>query len=198
LPFVAILAIIAGAHVIRILCIAIVFGLQHASAADFNVTSPGSYYRINDLQPNPTLSVIRGQTYTFAINADLSHPFRIRNPGLRITNNNIARGTITWTVPTNAINYRYDCSLHGFGGAINTVPPPIFRILRLDVGDDLVLKSTGTNNWSITPQFSTNLSTTNWFALTIKTNRFTTGTNETVCGRPPGTNLFIRLRALRN
>jgi len=180
-----------------IICLGISLADSRAIAADFNVSSPGSFYNINSLQPNPTLTVVRGETYTFAINAGPTHPFRIINPGLRITNNNISVGTISWTVPTNAVNYRYDCSFHLFGGAINTVPPPTFRILRLDAGTDLTLRSTGTNNWTIIPQYSTNLSRSNWLALTVKTNRFLAGTNETVCGRPPGTNVFVRLRAQR-
>jgi hypothetical protein len=180
-----------------ILCLAILVGGLDGIAADFSVTSPGSFYAINGAQPNPILTVVRGETYTFAVNAGPTHPFRIINPGLRITNNNISQGTISWTVPTNVANYTYVCSIHGFGGAINTVPPPTFRILRLDVGTDLTLRSTGTNNWGIIPQYSTNLARTNWLALTVKTNRFTNGTNETICGRPPGTNVFIRLRAQR-
>jgi hypothetical protein len=191
--------IIASITVNRLLCIAIVFGLQQVMAADFNVTSPGSYFSTNGSSVrNPTLTVFRGETYTFSINTDSSHPFRIINAGAKILNNNISRGTITWTVPTNVVNYRYDCPIHGFSGAINTIAPPAFRIVRLDLGADLTLKFTGTNNWAITPQFATNLVNTNWLALTVKTNRVTNGTNETICGRPPGTNVFIRLRAQRN
>jgi hypothetical protein len=58
-----------------------------------------------------------------------------------------------------------------------------------------VLTSTGTTNWTVNPEFNTNLITTNWFALTVQTNRFANGTNEVICGRPSGSNLFIRLRA---
>ena len=35
------------------------------------------------------------------------------------------------------------------------------------------------------------------FALTVQTNRFLGGTNETICGRPPDSNVFIRVKALR-
>jgi len=69
--------------------------------------------------------------------------------------------------------------------------------VNLSVGQNLVLKSTGTN-WNLTPQFSTNLGGTNWFALTVQSNRFSNGTNETFCGRPPVSNAFIRVRAQRN
>lgn len=167
-------------------------------AADFNVTSPGSFYNISGLSPNPTLTLVRGETYTFAVSTAAGHPFQIIAAGATILNNNISSGTITFTVPTNAANYRYRCSIHGFGGNINTVPPPEIRIVSLERGaSSVVLRSTGTNNWRLTPEFSTNLATTNWFELTVQTNRFSNGTNETICGVPPGSNAFLRLRAQR-
>jgi hypothetical protein len=182
-------------------CLWLLFGCLAAPAAlgaDFNVTSPGSFYAINGTQPNPTLTLFRGETYTFAITTASLHPFRINSPVGTTTGNNTSSGTITFRVPTNAANYSYSCSIHGFGGTIATVPPPDIRIVKMDVGTDLVLRSTGTNNWILTPQFSTNLGGTNWFALTVQSNRFLNGTNETFCGRPPGTNVFIRVRAQRN
>ena len=115
--------------------------------------------------------------------------------------NNIFNGTITWTVPNAASNYTYICSVHGFGGQILTVaapPPPTIRILNLAVSNKVVLRSTGTNGWSVNPEFSTNLTTTNWFALTVLSNNFLNGTNDTFCGRPPGTNVFFRIRSQPN
>ena len=171
--------------------------LLRSLAADFNVTSPGSFYSINGMSPNPTLTVVRGELYTFAVTTLSSHPFRIRNSA-GVTNNNIFMGTISWRVPTNAVNYTYDCSIHLFGGTILTIPPPRIRIVDVDVGTNVILRSTGTNNWILRPQFSTNLSSTNWLALTVQTNTFRNGTNETICGRPQGSNVFIRIRAQRN
>src|SRR5262245_434561 len=171
--------------------------MQAASGADFTVTSPGFFYSINGAQPNPTLTLVRGQTYTFAINTSSIHPFRINSPGASISN--ISSGTITYKVPTNAANYTYVCHVHpSITGTIVTVPPPVFDILSLNLGSDLVLRSTGASNWSVFPEFSTNLSRTNWSAITVQTNRFASGTNEIICGRPPGSNVFIRLKALRN
>ena len=174
---------------------------QAVFAADFSVSSPGFFYAINGTQPNPTLTLVRGQTYTFAINTDLSHPFEILSPG--VVNNNISQGTITYTVPTVASNYTYICSVHFFGAQIITVaasppPPPTIRILSLAVSNNVVLRSTGTNGWSVNPEFSTNLSTTNWFAMSVLSNRFLNGINETFCGRPPGTNVFLRIRSQPN
>lgn len=174
-------------------------GVQGMAAADFNVTSPGSFYSINGASPNPVLTLVRGETYTFAITTSSTHPFQIISPAGTTTGNNTSSGTITFRVPTNAVNYSYRCSIHGFGSTIVTVPPPTIRIVKTDVRTNLVvLRSTGTNNWTLRPQFSTNLAGTNWFALTVQSNRFSNGTNETFCGRPPGTNVFIRIRAERN
>ncbi len=172
---------------------------QAVFAADFSVTSPGFFYAINGNQPNPTLTLVRGRTYTFAINSDLSHPFEIISPG--VVNNNISQGTITYTVPTVASNYTYICSIHLFGAQIITVappPPPTIRILSLAVSNNVVLRSTGTNGWSVNPEYSNNLPTTNWFALSVLSNRFLNGINETICGRPPGSNVFLRIRSQPN
>jgi len=169
-------------------------------AADFTVTSPGFFYNINGNQPNPTLTLVRGQTYTFAINSDVSHPFEIRSPG--VLNNNISQGTITYTVPTVVSNYTYVCSVHGFGARIITVAgvpsPPTIHILSLAVSNNVVLRSTGTNGWGVTPECSTNLTSTNWFVLAVLSNSFLNGVNETICGRPPGTNVFFRIRSQPN
>ena len=186
------------------LATAIVFFLfsQAVFAADFNVTSPGFFYTINGNQPNPTLTLIRGRTYTFAVNSSSIHPFEILSPG--VVNNNISQGTITYTVPDIASNYTYICSIHFFGGQIVTVapppppPPPPIHILSLAVSNNVFLRSTGTNGWSVNPEYSTNLTTTNWFALSVLSNRFLNGINETFCGRPPGTNVFLRIRSQPN
>ena len=175
---------------------------QAVFAADFNVTSPGFFYAVNGNQPNPTLTLVRGRTYTFAVNSSSIHPFEILSAG--VVNNNISQGTITYTVPNIASNYTYICSIHFFGGQIVTVapspppPPPPIHILSLAVSNKVVLRSTGTNGWSVNPEYSTNLATTNWFALSVLSNRFLNGINETFCGRPPGTNVFLRIRSQPN
>jgi hypothetical protein len=184
---------------------AVLFGftllLDCAAAADFTVTAAGAYshyyYSINSKGPNPTLTLVRGNTYTFLINASSIHPFYIDSPGVQ--NNDTYHGTITYTVPMAASNYTYFCSVHGFGGQILTIapptppPPPVIRLLSLTYGSNLVLRSTGTNSWSINPEYSTNLNATNWFALAVLTNNYLNGTNETICGRPPENAAFIRL-----
>ena len=45
-------------------------------AADFNVTSP-SVFAINGTGGDPTITLVRGRTYTFAVSTASNHPFRI-------------------------------------------------------------------------------------------------------------------------
>jgi hypothetical protein len=195
-------ALLSASHLLRgaATVIASLLLSQAALAADFNVTTPGFFYSFNGAGNNPTITLVRGRTYTFAINVDQSHPLRINSAG--VLNNNIFNGTITWTVPNVVSNYTYICTVHGFTGQIITVapppPPPAIRILSLAVSNNVVLRSTGTNGWSVKPEFSTNLTTTNWFALTVVSNNFLNGVNETFCGRPPGTNIFFRIRSQPN
>jgi plastocyanin len=170
---------------------------QAALSADFTVTSPGYYYMINGQGPNPTITLERGKTYTFAVSTSSIHPFYINSTGVQ--NNNISQGTITYTVPTSAGNYSYYCSVHYFGAPFATVapppPPPEIRLLSLSISSNLVLRSTGTNTWAVNPQYSTNLAGTNWFAVKVLTNSFLNGVNETICGQPPGEKVFFRINS---
>jgi hypothetical protein len=95
----------------------------------FEVRSSGSSaYLIND-QTNPTLDLIRGQTYIFSLNVT-GHPFWIKtaattgpnnpyNDGL--STNGIPVGQIEFIVPTNAPDTLfYICQFHGaMQGTIN-------------------------------------------------------------------------------
>jgi hypothetical protein len=89
-------------------------------------------YRI-DGATNPTLNLIRGQTYTFNINA-AGHPFWIKtvnstgtanayNDG--VTGNGTDVGTLTFVVPLNApASLHYNCEFHAsMNGAINVSDP---------------------------------------------------------------------------
>jgi hypothetical protein len=182
---------------------ALCLGPATALTADFTIASPGYFYTVNGQGQNPTITLVRGTTYTFVIRASSIHPFMINSTGVQ--NNDTSSGTITYTVPNAASNYTYVCSIHGFGGQIKTippssqpVPPPKIKLLTLLLGTNLVLRSTGTNTWSVKPEYSTNLAGTNWFALTVITNRFAGGTNETICGRPPSAEAFIRIQSQPN
>ena len=97
----------------------------------FTVTNSGaSAYQI-DGSNNPTLTLVRGFTYTFNVNAS-GHPFFIKtsastgtgnqyNTG--VTNNGVQVGTLTFVVPSNApATLYYICQYHSsMVGTINTV-----------------------------------------------------------------------------
>ena len=183
--------------------IALLSGCQSLRAQDFAVTSPGFFYSINNQSPNPTLTLVRGKTYTFSVATSSIHPFQILSPGTAV-GNNTSSGTITYTVATNAPATNapgYRCSNNHFTGiilAVDPPPPPVINILSLSVSSNLVLRSTGTNGWSVLPEFKTNVIQTNWFALTVQTNKFMNGTNETICGKPAGDTVIIRIRSQQN
>lgn len=175
--------------------------------ADFTVVNSGTTaYNING-QSNPGLTLQRGKTYTFSVTA-IGHPFWIKtvqgtgnlNGYSGASNNGIESGTVTLTLPANAPGtLYYDCQIHAaMTGVITIVDPPVPPaplILKLNVGTNLNLRFTGSNTFSYFPEFNTNLATTNWYALTVQTNAYTAGTNDVICGKPPGNNVFIRVRA---
>jgi hypothetical protein len=182
-----------------------------AQAQDFTVTSP-SVFSINGMGNNPTITLVRGHTYTFSLNTTPGfHPFFVGTslgsgvaPAGVSGNNGGSSGILTFNVPTNAPNCVYYCTVHFFSGTIQMVnpppppPPPTVQIVGLTLGTNVVLTSTGTNTWTPVPEFTTNLTSGNWFALTVQTNRYANGTNETFCGRPPGDAVFLRIRAQQN
>ena len=176
-----------------------IFTVPPPTPADFHVRTPDDQFafQINGTN-SPTLTLVRGQTYTFDVQTSQGyHPFHIESSGVDV--NNIDAGIITYTVPTNAANYYYNCYFHGdsMRGEILTVAPsvPVLKLLSIAISSNIVLTSTNASNVSLTPEFKTNFSSTNWFALTVQSNRFANGTNEIICGRPAGSNLFIRLRS---
>ncbi len=188
------------------------FGNGAVQAADFLVTSPGSFFAFNGTGSNPTITLQRGRTYTFQLNTTPNfHPFVIGTsvngpPPVGVSGNNgslSGTGTITFAVPTDAINCVYYCPFHQFSGIIEMVDPPVpppIQIVGLKVGANLTVTSTlaATNGLTLIPEFNTNALSTNWFALTVQTNQFLNGTNEAICGRPEGNAVFIRIRAQQN
>lgn len=170
------------------------------TTVDFAVRTPGAQFafQINGVN-SPNLTLVRGQTYTFDVGTTAGfHPFHIESPG--VVNNNIDTGTMTYTVPVDGTNYFYNCVVHGnlMRGEITTVPPPSVRIVNLSVGSNIILQATAPQTWTLNPEFNTNLMTTNWYALTVSSNRFFNGTNEIICGKPPGDAVMIRIRAQTN
>jgi hypothetical protein len=182
-----------------------------ANAADYNVTAAGvdSSYTINGQPFSPTLTLTRGETYTFEINADPIHPFVISTeefdfnvPG--VSNNDTSQGTITYAVPLDAPDTMiYLCSFHFFGGTISIIDPalppaPNVKIISISLtSSNVTLKSTGTNGWAGIPEFSSNLLSTSWSVVPNYTNTFSNGTNTTVFNRLEvicGPNVFLRVK----
>jgi hypothetical protein len=98
----------------------------------FNVTNIGATSYVINSQVNPTLTVTRGVTYTFAVNVS-GHPFWLQTQSGRYIANNVYSsgvvgggsqvGTITWRVPNDAPSTLfYVCQWHpSQSGQINVV-----------------------------------------------------------------------------
>ena len=92
------------------------------------------------------------------------------------------------------------------GGILNIVgvpaSPPSVRIVHISVSDTMVtLKSTGAPNWSVIPEYRSNLTAGAWTALPNYTNTFADGTNTTTFdGLDPicGPNVLLRVRNQQN
>lgn len=195
---------------IALLCLA--FSSRALAAnPDFIIETPGGQfnYRVNGVDGNPTVTLLRGRTYTFLVSNTASfhpcafgtQPFGSSLPG--VTGGNTSAGVITYNVPANAGDGAYYCSVHGFSGTLHVIdapPAPTIQITRLTVGTNLTLTSliSNTNGLTFVPEFKTNMLATNWFALTVNTNRYVNGTNEAICGKPQGNEVFIRIRANQN
>ncbi len=103
-------------------------------AADFEVTaaSEDNAYTVNGEGWNPTLTLVRGRTYTFHVEACDCHPVIIVGGGLgAVDNNDTWSGTITFRVPEGPGTYAYRCSIHHFGGIIQTIDPPPAQVIRI-------------------------------------------------------------------
>jgi hypothetical protein len=107
---------------------------QSAAQTTFTVTGVCCVNYDIDGQPDPTLTVVRGQTYNFnLVNCDI-HPFNIQSTqgfgGTRysnVTNNGGTSGTVTLTVPVDepASTLYYQCGNHpAMNGVINIVDAP--------------------------------------------------------------------------
>lgn len=193
----------------------VALGLLVATAApaqDFAVTGGNNVnYTING-QSDPGLTLERGVTYVFQLGNLAIHPFWIKsssgfgstgayNNG--VVNNGATSGTITFTVPANAPDsLLYQCGNHsvmmGTLNIITPVTPPTVRIVYISVGPFITVNSTGTNGWSVVPEFKCDLSAPTWNSVPSFTNSYSGGTNVTTlprldpfCG---STNVFIRIR----
>lgn len=181
-----------------------------ASAADFTVRaeSPDLAYTINGVGGSPPLTLVRGQTYTFDVNACPCHPFQIVGaPAGSVVNNNIASGTLVFAVPLDAVNYTYICSIHRFGGTITSAPPPsppsVSTVSASSVGSTSATLNASINPngqattasfvYGTDPTLATGaLGTTGeTIGNGITSQAFTTGIN----GLQPGTTYYFRAKA---
>lgn len=115
---------------------------------NFSVTNNGfSDYVINGAN-DPGLTVVRGCSYTFNVNA-VGHPFLIKtvqgsgllntyNDG--VTNNGVQNGALSWTVPIGAPDSLfYNCQFHAaMTGTITVIDAPPTTILFADGFEDIV------------------------------------------------------------
>jgi hypothetical protein len=103
-----------------------------AGTVSFNVTAPNAptSYLINSIE-NPSMTLQRGQTYTFTVAAS-GHPFYIMTArgantanaySTGVTGNGATGANVTFVVPMGAPNtLYYNCSNHApMGGTINII-----------------------------------------------------------------------------
>lgn len=171
---------------------------------------------IIDGQRDPGFTLLRGVTYVFQLSNVAFHPFWIKtNSGFGgagaflsgVANNGATSGNVTFTVPANAPDTMlYQCGNHGsMLGVLSVVTPatpPTVRIVRIAVGQNIEVTSTGTNGWSVIPEFNCDPAGTNWTAVASFTNNFANGTNVTsfdrldaICGSPA---ILLRIRNQSN
>ncbi len=197
-----------------ILCLTVICKVQ---AQTTNSVTGGNFtdYTINGL-PDPPFTLQRGVTYVFQLGNVGIHPFWIKtNSGFGgagafvtgVINNGATSGSVTFTVPATAPNSMlYQCGNHGsmMGTltVVTPVTPPTVSIIHITVGAFITVRSTGTNGWSVIPEFNCGLASTNWNAVNPFTNSFNNGTNtttfprlEAICG---STNVLIRIRNQSN
>jgi len=130
-----------------------------SSPSVLTVTNSGtSSYTINTAT-NPTLTLVRGSTYTFNVNAS-GHPFHIQTVNSAyssadvytsgVTNPGASVGTITFTVPNGAPNtLYYVCQMHAaMRGTINVIDntAPAFNIPATDGTTGQYMKTDGSRN----------------------------------------------------
>ncbi len=156
-----------------ILYISLCFCLSGFAATNqFSVVNNGNIaYTINGVD-NPNLTLVRGFTYTFNVNAP-NHPFLIKDVqgtgtgdtySDGVTGNGTQTGTVTFSVPNNAPDQLfYNCQFHEFmTGELNIVNPPIVYITQFHILTDIGMQFIGTDALNYKIQYSTNLVSGSW------------------------------------
>lgn len=119
--------------IVAVLSVLGLFQQTAAAATAFDVSNDGFSSYVIGGAANPTLTLTRGQTYTFTVNAP-GHPFWIttaRGAGdteanafsLGVTGNGASPGTVTFQVPASAPDTLfYQCGFHDpMGGTLHIV-----------------------------------------------------------------------------
>lgn len=118
----------------------------------FTVTNNGSGAYVVAGVSNPTFNLVKGNTYTFVINAS-GHPFWIQTVSGGYSSGNVystgttnlgtANGTITWVIPANAPDtLYYACQFHSsMQGTINLIDP--LKISGVDDNSNNLLYAPG-------------------------------------------------------
>lgn len=169
-------------------------------------------------QNNPTLTLTRGTTYVFVLSGLSIHPIWIKtnlttgSGGLwtnGVANNGSTTANVVFTVPSTPLpaaltnTLFYHCGNHASMGGLLSIVDPVgpqsVKIVYISVGNNVVIQSTGTNTWGVTPLCNCDLKTTNWTPIPSFTNTFSGGTNTTTFPRPDpicGSNkpAFFRIR----
>jgi hypothetical protein len=193
-------------------------GLCRADYHTNTITTPGGSfaYSVDGSAPvNPTIQLVAGVTNILIIDTSPIHPVVISSTPdpfdwfAGADSQNIFSGQIGVTTPTTGFPMKlyYVCYIHGFYGEIDIAAPaspipPANTILQVQVGDHVVMTSTGTNTtWLLVPEFSSNLVSGAWADVPSYTNTFANGTNTTTFPRLDpicGPNVFLRLRQQQN
>jgi hypothetical protein len=174
-----------------------------AATNSFTVgNSGGSSYLING-EGNPNLSLVRGFSYTFQINA-AGHPFWIKsvqgngtgnayNSG--VSGNGTAIGVVQFAVPTNAPSQLfYNCEIHSvMTGELNIEDPPEIVITQFVAGTNLLIVSTGIEALGVGIETRSNLVAGGWTPLPVIGNSFSNGTNTTQVSAPVDASAFFRV-----
>jgi hypothetical protein len=174
----------------------------------------GVNYIINGAN-DPTLTLQRGVLYVFTFSNIGGHPFWIKSSlgslsagryDVGVTNNGFQSGALFFAVATNAPNQLfYQCGAHSsMAGTLNIITPaaPTPRIVHVNIGSFITVRSTGTNAWRAVPEFKCSLSEPGWSPVANFTNAYATGTNTTTFSRLDSfcgsSNVFLRIRNQTN
>ena len=191
-------------YILSLAALVLLSASANAATNQFSVIAANnSNYIINGVD-DPSLTLVRGFTYTFNIDVNATHPFYIKtiagtgagnqyNDG--VSAQGITQGTVTFTVPNTATNTLfYQCSNHFFmTGSLNIVDAPVVDITSFIVGTDILLQSTGSDHLNLNVQSRSSL-TNAWGPVAIQSNQFIDGTNTTLIALPAGDAAFFQIQ----